>query len=118
VWKPKETCRGEVTKWLFEFQRSPPDRVELNDHRQVQNVDAMTVADFDIFEIENLALLCGTHLECARLVFKTYGQLNAARDNAVLMPTYYAGQHADTELMMGPGALLILLHTSSSSRTC
>jgi homoserine acetyltransferase len=57
---------------------------------EVQDVDLMTVANFDIFEIENLALQCGTHLGCARLAFKTYGQLNGAGDNAVLMPTYYA----------------------------
>ena len=35
---------------------------------------------------------------------RTYwASLNAARDNAVLIPTFYAGHHTDCELMFAPG---------------
>ena len=39
----------------------------------------------------------------AQLAYTTYGTLNAARDNVVLIPTFYAGHHTDVELMMAPG---------------
>ena len=39
----------------------------------------------------------------ARLAYKTYGSLNAARDNVVLIPTFYAAHHTDCELMFVTG---------------
>ena len=48
-------------------------------------------------------LQSGATLWNARLAFTTYGTLNAARDNAVLIPTFYAGIHTDCEAMMTPG---------------
>jgi homoserine O-acetyltransferase len=40
-------------------------------------------------------------LPSARLVYRTYGTLNAARDNVIVAPTHYAGQHTDTEWLVG-----------------
>jgi homoserine O-acetyltransferase/O-succinyltransferase len=60
----------------------------------------------DVFELGAVVLQCGVTLPDARLAYKTYGQLNTARDNAILMPTFFGGQHADTELMMAPGRAL------------
>jgi homoserine O-acetyltransferase len=48
-------------------------------------------------------LKSGATLWQARLAYKTYGTLNAARDNVVLIPTFYAGHHIDVELMMAAG---------------
>lgn len=63
-------------------------------------------SDFDVLELGDVALQCGVTLHAARLAYKTYGQLNSARDNVILMPTFYAGQHADTEAMMSRGRAL------------
>jgi homoserine O-acetyltransferase len=62
--------------------------------------------DHEIFELGDVVLQSGLTLRQARLAFKTYGALTAARDNVILMPTYYSGQHADTETMMGAGRAL------------
>lgn len=36
----------------------------------------------------------------AKLAYKTYGKLNAARDNVIVMPTFYGAQHAENETMI------------------
>lgn len=59
-----------------------------------------------IFELGDVPLQSGVTLPNARLVYKTHGKLNTARDNAVLFPTFYAGQHSDNEAMIGPGRAL------------
>jgi homoserine O-acetyltransferase len=64
------------------------------------------VPDYEIFQLGNVVLQCGLTLPNAQLAYKTYGQLNAARDNAVVMPTFYRGHHTDTEAMMTAGRAL------------
>jgi homoserine O-acetyltransferase len=64
------------------------------------------MADYDVFALGDLELQSGITLPDARLAYKTYGALNAARDNAVLIPTFYAGQHPDCEAMFAPGRAL------------
>ena len=44
--------------------------------------------DYDIFELEAVSLQSGLTLRQAQLAYKTYGQLNAARDNVIVMPTF------------------------------
>jgi homoserine O-acetyltransferase/O-succinyltransferase len=63
-------------------------------------------SDCEVLELGDVVLQCGVTLHGARLAYKTYGQLNSARDNVILMPTFYGGQHADTEAMMTPGRAL------------
>jgi homoserine O-acetyltransferase len=41
-----------------------------------------------------------------RLVYATYGALNATGDNCILLPTYYAGTHESYARMIGPGRAL------------
>jgi homoserine O-acetyltransferase/O-succinyltransferase len=55
------------------------------------------------FALGDVVLQSGATLWQATLAYTTYGALNAARDNVVLIPTFYAGQHVDVELMMTPG---------------
>jgi homoserine O-acetyltransferase len=55
------------------------------------------------FALGDFPLQSGATLPGATLAFRTYGALNAARDNAVLIPTFYAGHHTDCELMFSPG---------------
>jgi homoserine O-acetyltransferase/O-succinyltransferase len=58
------------------------------------------MADYEIFELEAVSLQSGLTLRPAKLAYKTYGQLNAARDNVIVMPTFYGGQHAENEALM------------------
>lgn len=60
-------------------------------------------SDFEIFDLGNVALQSGGVLTGARLAYRTYGTLNAARDNVVVLPTYYGGTHRENEPMFGPG---------------
>ncbi len=48
-------------------------------------------------------LQSGSTLWQAQLTYQTYGALNAARDNVIVIPTFYSGQHTDNELMMAAG---------------
>ncbi len=58
------------------------------------------MADYEIFELGQLVLQCGLTLPQAKLAYKTYGELNAARDNVIVMPTFYGAQHAENETMI------------------
>lgn len=60
----------------------------------------------DVFGLGGVVLQCGITLPDVKVAYKIYGELNAERDNAVLMPSFFGGQHADTELMMAPGRVL------------
>jgi len=64
------------------------------------------MADFETFALGDFVLQSGATLWQAKLVYKTYGRLNAARDNAVLIPTFYAGHHTDVEAMFAPNRAL------------
>ena len=59
--------------------------------------------DHEVFHLENFSLQSGTVLPDARLAYRTYGRLNAARDNAVLLPTFYTGTHLRNEGFFGEG---------------
>lgn len=58
------------------------------------------MADFEIFELGSVVLQCGLTLPRAQLAYKAYGELNATRDNAIVMPTFYGAQHAENETMI------------------
>lgn len=59
-----------------------------------------------VFVLGDLALQSGTILREAKLAYKTHGQLNAEKSNAILYPTQYAAQHDDIEWLIGPGKAL------------
>ena len=58
------------------------------------------MTDYKIFEIANVLLQKGGFLPTVRLAYKTLGTLNARRDNAVLVPTWYTGTHNDNEAFL------------------
>lgn len=58
------------------------------------------------FELGNLALQSGATLRDAELCFCTFGQLNAARNNVVVLPTYYTGTHLDYAHLIGTSRAL------------
>ena len=62
------------------------------------------MSDFETFEAPNFLLQKGGVLPVARLAYATRGTLNGARDNAVLVPSWYTGTHDDSEIfMLGEG---------------
>ncbi|WP_406318120.1 alpha/beta fold hydrolase [Streptosporangium sp. NBC_01639] len=60
----------------------------------------------DTFELPAFELDGGAVLDPARLAYKTYGELNDTRTNAVLFPTWFAGDHTSNEWLIGPGKAL------------
>jgi len=59
--------------------------------------------DYQIYHLENFELQSGVVLPDAQLAYKTYGELNASRDNVVVLPTFYTGSHMRNEGYFGPG---------------
>jgi homoserine O-acetyltransferase/O-succinyltransferase len=58
------------------------------------------------FIIQNFKTESGAVLPEARIVYGTYGQLNAAGDNAVLLPSHYMAEMHGYEWLIGPGKAL------------
>jgi homoserine O-acetyltransferase len=58
------------------------------------------------FVIANFHTENGATLPEARVVYGTYGQLNAAKDNAVLLPSHYMAERHGYEWLIGPDRAL------------
>jgi hypothetical protein len=58
------------------------------------------------FVIKNFRTESGVTLPEARIVYGTYGHLNAAKDNAVLLPSHYMANYHGYEWLIGPGRAL------------
>lgn len=65
----------------------------------------MTV-DYQIFDLGDFTLQRGATLREAKLAYKTFGTLSAKKDNAIVYPTWYSGQHPDNEWLIGKGRAL------------
>jgi len=63
-------------------------------------------AEHHEFTIENFKTESGVVLPKATVVYGTYGHLNAAHDNAVLLPSHYMANHHGYEWLIGPGLAL------------
>lgn len=64
------------------------------------------MADYAIFELGDVVLQSRQTIRGAQLAYKTYGTLNAAKDNVIVYPTWYSGQHYENEWLIGPGRAL------------
>jgi homoserine O-acetyltransferase len=62
--------------------------------------------DYEIYELGDILLQSGDTLPHAVLAYKTYGTLNAAKNNVIVYPTWFAGLHSDNEWLIGPGKAL------------
>jgi homoserine O-acetyltransferase/O-succinyltransferase len=58
------------------------------------------------FALGRFGLVSGSNLPSARLAYRSYGRLNEAGDNCILLPSYYTGTHASYEPWIGRGRLL------------
>ncbi len=61
------------------------------------------VQDYETFDLGDFALQGGDTLSDAKLAYKTYGELNADKSNAIVYPTWYSGFHWDNEWLIGEG---------------
>ena len=66
----------------------------------------MSKDDFKYFEAGDVRLQSGLCYRRAKLAYKTYGKLDAARSNVIVYPTSFSAQHYDTEWLIGPGGVL------------
>ena len=64
------------------------------------------VLDYEIFDLGNVVLQSGATLRDANLAYKTYGTLNAKKDNVIVYPTWYSAQHYQNEWLIGDGMAL------------
>ena len=62
--------------------------------------------DYEVFDLGNVVLQSGATLRSAKLAFKTHGTLNANKDNVIVYPTFYGGQHTQNEGIIGEGMAL------------
>jgi homoserine O-acetyltransferase len=58
--------------------------------------------DHELFEIKGYTLQSGVTLDL-KLAYKTWGKLSKARDNVVVVPTFYGARHPEAEYLFGPG---------------
>jgi len=63
-------------------------------------------ADHEIFEAGDVLLQSGMTLCGAKLAYKTYGELNKDKTNAIVYPTRFSGRHTDNEFLIGNGMAL------------
>lgn len=63
-------------------------------------------ADRHEFVIENFRFEDGKTLPRAVVVYGTYGHLNAAKSNAILLPSHYMADHHGYDWLIGPGGAL------------
>ena len=62
--------------------------------------------DYEIYDLGEVRLQRGPTLRDCKLAYKTFGTLNAAKDNVIVYPTWYSGQHYDNEWLIGEGRAL------------
>lgn len=66
----------------------------------------MTSSDTGYHDIGNLELIRGGMLRRARVAYRMWGRPNAHRDNFVVLPSYYTGDHDSYAPMIGAGRAL------------
>ena len=67
---------------------------------------SLFAADQQFLELKNLKLVSGKSVASCRVGYRTFGTLNAAKDNAVAFPTWFSGKSADLEQFFGPDKLI------------
>jgi homoserine O-acetyltransferase len=62
--------------------------------------------DYQIYDLGDVRLQRGATLRDCKLAYKTYGTLSPRKDNVIVYPTWYSGQHYDNEWLIGKGMAL------------
>jgi len=71
-----------------------------------QNPDRPDRAEHHTFTLNRFTFEGGPTVPDVQVVYGTYGHLNAARDNAILLPSHYMATHHGYEWLIGPGLAL------------
>jgi homoserine O-acetyltransferase len=81
---------------------------DAHDNKSVQESNKPQIEKPAVHEfvITNFRTEGGVTLPQARIVYGTYGHLNAARDNVVLLPSHYMADHTGYEWLIGPDRAL------------
>src|SRR3974377_2100526 len=62
---------------------------------------------YELYDVGNLELEEGGTIRACKLAYATFGKLNAAKDNAILIPTWYSGTNKIMEqIYIGQGRAL------------
>ncbi|MGI9293382.1 MAG: alpha/beta fold hydrolase [Pseudomonadales bacterium] len=61
------------------------------------------MSDHKTFLLGDIELQSGAIFPDAKLTYQTYGELNDARDNVIVLPTFYTGTHKRNVGFFGPG---------------
>ncbi len=64
------------------------------------------MSDYDVFRAGDIVLQSGVTATDMRLAYRTYGTLNALKDNAILYPTSFSARHSDIDYLVAPGGVL------------
>ena len=78
----------------------------MDEPRAIRDMNADAQAEFRIFDVGDVSLQSGLTYRGARLAYKTYGELNAQRSNAIVYCTPFGARHQDIEFMIDPGGAL------------
>ena len=62
--------------------------------------------NYESFDLGDVQLQMGMTLRDAKLAYKTCGELDADKGNAIVYPTWYSGRHWDNEWLIGEGMAL------------
>jgi homoserine O-acetyltransferase/O-succinyltransferase len=63
-------------------------------------------ATHETYNLGNFTFADGQTLPDTQIAYATYGELNEAHDNVIVLPTWFVGTHADHEWMIGDGGVL------------
>lgn len=61
------------------------------------------MSEYEIYDLGDVTLLSGETLHDAKMAYQTYGTLSPARNNVVVLPTFYTGTNSRNEGFFGPG---------------
>ncbi len=84
--------------------RSRPSRVPASCSRRKPS--APPDPNRRILALKEFRLESGAVLPVANVAYATFGTLNAAKDNAVLVPSYYGADYHGYDFLIGPGKAL------------
>ena len=73
---------------------------------RAQPGQAPHAAEHRMFVMDKFTFESGATVPNVKVVYGTYGHLNAARDNVVLLPSHYMATHHGYEWLIGPGLAL------------
>ena len=62
--------------------------------------------DYEIYDLGDVVLQRGATLRDCKLAYKTFGTLSPRKDNVIVYPTWYSGQHYENEWLIGKGMAL------------